>query len=192
VRVEVNGSGLWFDVDGPVLEPAGSEMRTRPTVVFLHGGPGSFDHSYFKTDFSRLTALAQIVYLDLPGHGRSEWGPAEEWSFEQAGDTVRAFCDMLGIVDPIVLGHSFGGPVAIAYTSRNPDYPGGLILQSTMAHFDLDRVVEGFRKLAGDEVADIVRGPTWAIQASPTMSGPAAGDCLASGYRCAGEVEDHA
>lgn len=157
MRVEVNGSHLWFDVDGHSLQAHDDGMRVRPTVVLLHGGPGGFDHSYLKPDFSRLTAVAQVVYLDLPGHGRSEWGPAEEWSFERAGDAVRGFCDVLGIEDPIVLGHSFGGPVAIAYASRHPAHPGGLILQSTMAHFDLDRVVDGFRGLAGDEVADIVR-----------------------------------
>lgn len=157
MRVDINGTRLWFDVDGPGLEPDGNTMRTRPTVVLLHGGPGGFDHSYFKPDFSHLTQIAQVVYLDLPGHGRSDWGVAGEWSFEQAADDVRAFCDVLDIVDPIVLGHSFGGAVAIAYGSRHPDHPGALILQSAMAFFDLDRVVADFRELAGDEVADIVR-----------------------------------
>jgi len=157
MRVDVNGTKLWFDIDGTGLEPDGDEMRPRPTVVLLHGGPGGFDHSYFKPDFSRLARIAQVVYLDLPGHGRSDWGPAEQWTFEEAGDDVRAFCDVLDIVDPIVLGHSFGGPVAIAYAARHPDHPAALILQSTMALFDLDRVVEGFRQMADDEVADIVR-----------------------------------
>lgn len=157
VRVEVHGKRLWFDVDGHGLDAVGGEMRPRPTVVLLHGGPGGFDHSYFKPDFSRLTDVAQVVYLDLPGHGRSDWGAAEDWSFDMAGDAVRAFCDVIGLDDPIVLGHSFGGQVAIAYASRHPDHPAGLLLQSTMAHFDLDRVVDGFRESAGAEIADIVR-----------------------------------
>lgn len=157
MRVDVNGTKLWFDVEGIGLVTDEDEMRTRPTVVLLHGGPGGFDHTYFKPDFSRLAQIAQVVYLDLPGHGRSDWGPAEQWSLEQAADDVRAFCDVPGIVDPIVLGHSFGGPVAIVFAARHPDNPGGLILQSTMALFDLDRVVDGFRQLAGYEVADIVR-----------------------------------
>lgn len=74
MHVVVNGTRLWFDVDGPALVPEGPEMRERPTVVLLHGGPGSFDHSYFKPDFTRLTREAQVVYLDLRGHGRSAWG----------------------------------------------------------------------------------------------------------------------
>ena len=43
--VAVNGTRLWFDVDGPGLVPDGPLMRSRPTVVLVHGGPGSWDHS---------------------------------------------------------------------------------------------------------------------------------------------------
>ena len=43
-------------------------------VVLLHGGPGSFNHTYFKPEFARLPEVAQVVYLDLYGHGRSDWG----------------------------------------------------------------------------------------------------------------------
>ena len=72
MQLEVNGTRLWFDVDGPALVPDGSTMRERPTVVLVHGGPGGFDHTYFKPDFTALTPHAQVVYLDLRDHGRSE------------------------------------------------------------------------------------------------------------------------
>ena len=97
MQVEVNGRRLWFDVDGSALVPDGPSMRKRPTVVLLQGGLGSFDHSYFKPDFARLAQVAQVVYLDLPGQGRSEWGDPASWSFELCGDAVRDFCDALGI-----------------------------------------------------------------------------------------------
>lgn len=155
MRVDVNGAGLWFDVEGTALVPDGAAMRERPTVVLLHGGPGSFDHSYFKPDFARLAEVAQVVYLDLPGHGRSEWGDAAAWSFELCGDAVRAFCETLGIASPIVYGHSLGGFVAMVYAIRNPDHPGAVVLQSTFARFDLGRIVEEFRRAGGDEVAAI-------------------------------------
>jgi pimeloyl-ACP methyl ester carboxylesterase len=74
MQVEMKGTRLWFDVDGQALVPDGPTMAERPTVVLLHGGPGSFDHSYFKPDFTRLSEVAQVVYLDLPGHGRSRVG----------------------------------------------------------------------------------------------------------------------
>jgi len=83
-------------------------MRERPTVLLLHGGPGSFDHSYFKPDFARLSKAAQVVYVDLPGHGRSDWGDPASWSFEACADDVRAFCDEVGIAGPVVLAEPLG------------------------------------------------------------------------------------
>ena len=153
MQVEVRGARLWFDVDGPALVPDGPRMRRRPTVVLLHGGPGSFDHSYLKPDFARLAEVAQVVYLDLPGHGRSAWGDPASWSFERCADDVRGFCDALGIARPVVFGHSLGGFVAMLYGARHPGHPGALVLQSTHGRFDLRRIVDGFRRAGGDEVA---------------------------------------
>lgn len=153
MHVEVNGSRLWFDVDGAALVADGPELQVRPTAILLHGGPGSFDHSYFKPDFGHLARVAQVVYLDLPGHGRSDWGDPADWSFESAGDAVRGICDTLGIERPVVYGHSLGGFVALAYALRNPGHAGALVLQSTFARFDLRRIVEAFRERGGDEVA---------------------------------------
>jgi pimeloyl-ACP methyl ester carboxylesterase len=157
MHVHVNGARLWFDVEGPLVVPDGPATRTRPTIVLVHGGPGSYDHSYFKPHFGRLAERAQVVYLDLRGHGRSEWGRPEEWSFETCADDIRAFCDALGIARPIVLGHSMGGWIVLLYGARHPCHAGGLVLQGTMARFDLERLVEGFRRAGGDEVADIAR-----------------------------------
>ncbi|HEY7173899.1 MAG TPA: alpha/beta hydrolase [Micromonosporaceae bacterium] len=157
MHVDVNGTRLWFDVDGPLLVPDGPSMRRRPTVVLVHGGPGGYDHSYFKPHFAPLAARAQVVYLDLRDHGRSARGRPTDWSFETCADDLRMFCDALGIESPVVLGHSMGGFVAMLYGTRYPDHPRALILQSTMARFDLDRLVESFRATAGDEVAALAR-----------------------------------
>lgn len=155
MHIDVNGTRLWFDVDGPALVPDGSEMRRRPTVVLVHGGPGVWDHSYFKPDFAPLVEHAQVVYLDLRGHGRSAWGDAAAWSFETCADDLRVFCDTVGIARPIVFGHSMGGPIVLLYGARHPGHATGIVVQSGFARFDLPRLVEGFRRVAGDEVADI-------------------------------------
>jgi len=157
MRVDVNGTRLWFDVDGSELVPDGPAMRQRPTVVLVHGGPGSWDHSYLKPHFARLAGAAQVVYLDLRDHGRSARHDPERWRFEECADDLRAFCDALGIERPVVLGHSMGGWIVALYGARHPGHAGVLILQSTMARFDLDRLVDGFRRMAGDEVAELAR-----------------------------------
>jgi len=157
MHVDVNGARLWFDVEGAGLVPVGREMRQRPTVVLVHGGPGSFDHSYLKPDFTRLAEVAQVVYFDLPGHGRSDWGDPEAWSFELCGDAVRGLCDALGLESPIVYGHSLGGFVAMVYAIRHPGHARALVLQSTFARFDLDRIEEEFTRRGGEEAGRVAR-----------------------------------
>ncbi|MGH3347621.1 MAG: alpha/beta fold hydrolase, partial [Nocardioides sp.] len=132
-------------------------LRSRPTLVLVHGGPGSFDHSYLKPHFGALAEDAQVVYLDLRGHGRSSWQGTDTWTLEACADDVRAFCDAVGIEMPFVLGHSMGGPIALLYGARHPGHAAGIVVQSGFARWDAPRMVEGFRRVAGDVVAEIAR-----------------------------------
>jgi proline iminopeptidase len=111
--VAVNGARLYFDVEGAGLVPDGPKMRVKPTLLLLHGGPG-FDHTLYKSAFSALSDVAQIVYLDHRGNGRGSGDDSNTWNLTQWGDDVKAFCDVLGIEKPIVYGASFGGMVALA------------------------------------------------------------------------------
>lgn len=47
--------------------------------------------------------------------------------------------------------------MAMLYGTRHPGHAAALILQSTMARFDLARLVGGFRRVAGPEVAELAR-----------------------------------
>jgi proline iminopeptidase len=154
----VNGVKLFFDVEGGKLVPDGAVMREKPTLVMLHGGPG-LDHAIFKPTYSALADIAQVVYLDQRGNGRSEAGPKERWTLAQWADDVRAFCETLGIEKPIVLGVSFGGTVAMAYATRYPSHPGKLILITTEAKggSHLERRVALFEKFGGPEVGALAR-----------------------------------
>jgi pimeloyl-ACP methyl ester carboxylesterase len=156
MHVNVNGSNLYFDVEGSGLVADGPEMRERPTVLLLHGGPG-FDHSLFKPAYGQLADVAQVVYYDHRGNGRSDHGDHNDWNLDVWADDVHGLCDALGIERPVVLGWSFGGLVAMRYADRYPDHPAKLILQSTFARWDLDRAVEGFRTRGGDEAAKAAR-----------------------------------
>jgi pimeloyl-ACP methyl ester carboxylesterase len=48
-----------------------------------------------------------------------------------------------------------GGPIVLLYGARHPGHAAGLIIQSGFARWDPPRMVEGFRRVAGDEVAEI-------------------------------------
>src|ERR1700694_4739337 len=124
--IHVNGARLYFDVEGAGLVPDGPRMREKPTLLLLHGGPG-FDHPMVKPAFPALADIAQVIYYDHRGQGRSEGAP-NTLNLAQWGDDVKGFCDALGIEKPIVFGGSFGGVVAPAFAARSPGHPGTLVL----------------------------------------------------------------
>jgi proline iminopeptidase len=156
---------LFVDIEGPGLVPDGPRMREKPTLVLMHGGPG-YDHSSFKPLFSRLADIAQIVYYDHRGHGRSDRRPAAEWTLDTFADDLVRLCDALGIVKPIVLGQSFGGFVAQRYLARHPAHAARVVLSSTSHHMGLARKLDAFERLGGPAARA-------AAQAFWTAPGPA-------------------
>jgi pimeloyl-ACP methyl ester carboxylesterase len=157
MRIHLNDTTLYFDVVGPQLEPVGEQMVERPTVILLHGGPG-FDHSHFRPALDRFSEQAQLILLDHRGQGRSDTGGPEQWTLATWADDVAAFCAALQIKKPILLGASFGGFVALAAATRHPELAGGLVLLSTAAHIQIDRVIARFGELGGPDAAAAARG----------------------------------
>jgi proline iminopeptidase len=152
--VHINGIRLYFDVEGAGLVVDGGKMRQKPTLLLLHGGPG-IDHTIYKPAFSALADIAQVVYLDHRGCGRSDSGDPATWTLAQWGDDVKAFCDALGIDKPIVYGASFGGFVAQAYATRYPDHPAKLILVRTAAKVDFAAIYAAFERIGGLDAREI-------------------------------------
>jgi pimeloyl-ACP methyl ester carboxylesterase len=147
--VTVNGARIFFDSAGPELALADDKMVQRPTLLVLHGGPG-FDHSTMRPYFDRFADSHHVVYLDHRGNGRSS-GERATWTLAQWGDDVKAFCDALGIVKPIVYGNSFGGMVAMSYATRYPAHPSKLILSSTAARMQMAETLRVFEAKGGTE-----------------------------------------
>src|SRR5260221_3171742 len=106
MRVRVGDVSLWFDVEGSGLVPDGAEMRERPTLLLLHGGPG-FDHTLFKPAYGQFADLAQVVYLDHRANGRSDRGDPSDWRLDVWADDVVRLFDALAIEHSIVLCLSF-------------------------------------------------------------------------------------
>lgn len=175
MRVAVNGVQLYVDVEGAGLVADGPVMREKPTLILLHGGPGA-DHSIYKPGFSRLSDIAQVVYYDHRGCGRSEDGPREHWTLAQWADDLKALCDTLGIDKPIVLGSSFGGFVAQAYATRHPDHAGKLILISTAAKIDFQAIYNAFAQFGGPEAGRIAQ--TYWSSPSPETRAPYLERCI--------------
>jgi pimeloyl-ACP methyl ester carboxylesterase len=157
MRVSIGDVSLFFDVEGSALVPDGEVMTERPTLVLLHGGPGA-DHSLFKPEFSGLTDVAQIVYLDQRGSGRSDAGPPVTWTWTQWADDVAVFCRTIGIARPILVGSSSGGLVAMTCAARHPELVAGLVLDSTLGvPTSLEETLEVFASRGGPVAREAAR-----------------------------------
>lgn len=155
MRIDIGGGvRLFVDIEGVGLVPDGATLREKPTLLCMHGGPG-FDHSGFKPAFSALADVAQIVYYDHRGHGRSDPRPREEWTLATWADDVVRLCDALGIVKPIVLGQSFGGMVAQTYLARHPAHPGKVVISSTSPRWVLERKFAVFERRGGSRAREL-------------------------------------
>ena len=147
------GLRLFVDIEGAGLVPDGRGLRSKPSLILLHGGPG-YDHSNFKPLFSQLADIAQVIYVDHRGHGRSDACPSDEWTLDNFADDVVRLCDALGIDKPIVLGQSFGGFVAQRYIARHAAHPAKVILSSTSSRLSLPRKLAMFERLGGTAARD--------------------------------------
>lgn len=156
MRVELSsGRRMFVDVGGEGFEAVGPVLRRRPTIVLIHGS--EVDHAFFKPWVSPLRSVAQLVYLDLVGHGRSDEGEPGDWSITAWADSVADLCDRLDLHRPVVLGSSLGGRVALSMAVRRPDLVGGLVVVNSVLEGPSERRVEIFRRLGGDDAAEAAR-----------------------------------
>ena len=91
------------------------EGSGRP-LMLLHGW--GCDGKIFDSVRAFFVAHFCVYTFDFAGFGRSE-EPREVWGVEQYTRSIEAFARENGLRRPILIGHSFGGRVAILYASRN-------------------------------------------------------------------------
>lgn len=84
-------------------------------VLLLHGW--GVDSATMEPMRQHLEASCHAVSVDLPGFGESE-APPFAWTVYDYADFVERFIAALGLTDPILLGHSFGGRLSIILGSR--------------------------------------------------------------------------
>ncbi len=101
-------------------------------VLFLHGWALG-QHSY-KRALKRLVHLGCRVWAPaLPGFGGTPDLPSRRFSFAGYADWVAEFCDAVGIDEPLfVIGHSFGGGVAIKFAHDTPARTRYLVLVNSV------------------------------------------------------------
>lgn len=139
----LNGAELFYSVRGgdSGQSESGQGESGRPTVVFLHGGPGYNSYSFGQLFGERLSEMGwPAVLLDQRGCGRSE--PLEDT--EQGGDTLdldtlvedlEALRQHLELPQIVPLGHGFGALIALEYARRYPQHTARVVVVNPWVHF---------------------------------------------------------
>lgn len=119
-------TGQMLDVDGVAVHA--QQVGAGPDLVLIHGASGNLrDYSFALAD--RLAERYRVTMIDRPGLGWTEQIAAEHkrvWTTAHASPQeqarlLNAATDQLGVTNPIVVGHSFGGIVALAWALEFDD-----------------------------------------------------------------------
>ena len=98
-------------------------------LALLHGGPGA-DH-WSMLPLRRCADRFTLVFYDHRGNGRSNGAPVSSMTWENLTADADALRERLGFERWAVLGHSFGGQVALEYALRYPGRLSHLVLLDT-------------------------------------------------------------
>lgn len=125
--VTVDGTRLHFLIRG-----AG-----RP-VVLIHGNPGSSQD--WTRLFGPLAANHKAIAFDRPGHGLSQRPKQGDATVEVQARLLHDALKQLHVERPIVVGHSWGGALALVYAINYPEEVAGVVLVAPAVYESQDGV----------------------------------------------------
>ena len=129
------------------------EIGQGQPIFILHGGP-DFDHNYLLPDMDRLSGDFRLIYYDQRGRGKSAGNvQPEDVTIKSEIEDLEALRRYFQLESVAVLGHSWGGVLAMEYAIRHPDRVSHLILMNTApaSHDDYALFRQEFLKKLGDD-----------------------------------------
>jgi pimeloyl-ACP methyl ester carboxylesterase len=123
-----------YPPQGQLLQVDGQTVHvyvtgTGPDLVLVHGASGNLrDFTFAMT--AKLSADYRVIAFDRPGLGWTDPLPDGDTSLDAQAMLLRNAAGQLGVKNPIVLGHSYGGAVAMAWAMQAPDDTAALVLVS--------------------------------------------------------------
>jgi len=128
-------------------------------IIVVHGGP-DFDHAYLLPELDKVADQFRVVYYDQRGRGRSFHGegPGDVTIASEIEDIHRVR-EWTGSDAVAVVGHSWGGLLALEYAIRHPDRVSHLILVDTapVTHRDMLELRRHLRSLRSpDDLARMI------------------------------------
>ncbi|MDB5100399.1 MAG: putative 3-oxoadipate enol-lactonase [Cyanobacteria bacterium RYN_339] len=149
------------------LKIAYSEAGAGTPLVFIHGFP--LNRHLWDAQVQDLAADHRVIAIDLPGFGDSQARGGSVTMDVLAAD-VHAVLQQLRVERPVIIGHSMGGFVSLAYAERYPQDLRGLVLVSTNAEASSEKRAVAHRALA-EQVREVGAAPV--IDAFAPLMGPA-------------------
>ena len=137
-EVMLNGARHAFRVAGPMTPGA-------PPVVFLHGGPGQGSAHFDALAGPFMERQLRMVYFDQRGSGHSERPASGDYALATLVEDVEALRRALGVPKVALLGHSFGGLLALEYAAKYPQNVSHLVFVAGLWNFDLQCRLRGQR-----------------------------------------------
>lgn len=113
-------------------------------VVLLHGF--AEDHQTWKYQFHELKKDFKIIAPDLPGSGVSEALDTENLSIEDLAKAIDAIIEVENIQQFILIGHSMGGYVTLAYEHLYPKKTKGIGLFHATCYADSEIKIQNRKK----------------------------------------------
>lgn len=103
--------------------------RGRP-VIFIHCP--ALSHVYWRPAMERLAPVCRCIGIDLRGHGHSGLGDTP-WTFRDIGRDLVMLADGLALEEPVVVGYSAGGAIALRAAADYPERFGGVVAVSSFS-----------------------------------------------------------
>jgi len=120
--IVLRGKRVYIEVSGPL---------DGPVLLYLHGGPGTGSYDFNLYQSYRLSHNLRLVLMDQYGVLRSDpLDESERFGLQKIIKDCEALRKHLEIKGWSVLGHSFGGYLAIRYALEYPDPVERLVLES--------------------------------------------------------------
>ena len=122
--------GRFVEVDDAKLHYV-DRGEGRP-IVMIHGIAANLRH-YTHTIFDEVAKTNRVIAIDRPGCGYSERPRGADNATETQAAIIQKALDRLGVADPLVVGHSLGGSVALAHALLHPGKARGYVLIAPLA-----------------------------------------------------------
>jgi pimeloyl-ACP methyl ester carboxylesterase len=121
------------------------ERGSGPALVLVHGlGAQLRNFTYALVEL--LEPNFRVICVDRPGCGYSTRPRQVSASLTGQADTIAKLLELLSLERPLVVGHSYGGAVALALALNHPERVGGLGLLAPLTHAQ-DAAPAAFRDL---------------------------------------------